>query len=202
MQGLQIKLEDALGFVQALAATSLGEADRLALGESRETVGREHLKLEKRIAHAFRREFHYDLARPHTKRPKSTSIHQSRKGASTSGSQKVSSWPSIAFAASAELVPAARIPPGTPSPDTKFGASSTAFICSRMRCGRTPSGPNCTVPAAISHSAQSPSSTATRSDSMRNPWGHAATPRSAGRKQQATTESRDLFLPLPADTPR
>ena len=127
------------------------------------------------------------ILRAHTKRPKSTSIHQSRRGASTSGSQKVPSWPSIAFAASAKLVPAARIPPCTPSPDTKFGASSTALICSRMRCGRTPSGSNCTVPAAISHSAQSPSSTATRSDSMRNPWGHAAT---AISRAQATSHNR------------
>ena len=65
LRGLQIKLKDALGFVQAFAAASLRKADRLALGESREAVGREYLELQERVAHTFRREFHYDLARPH-----------------------------------------------------------------------------------------------------------------------------------------
>ena len=65
LRGLEVKLKDALGFVQAFAAAGRREAEGLALGESREAVGREHLELQKGIAQAFRGEFYHDLVRPH-----------------------------------------------------------------------------------------------------------------------------------------
>ena len=93
-----------------------------------------------------------------TARPRSTSTHQSSRGAPAAGVQNVSSSPSRMRPAILRFVPAPRMPPKRSSPSPKspstenWSALSAALIDLRMKTGLTrPSDEIAIVPSGALH---------------------------------------------------